>query len=272
MDYYNTLGVNRSATDDEIKRAYRKKAMEHHPDKGGDEKIFQNINEAYETLKDPQKKQMYDTYGSAGPQQNSFEFRAGDFGGGFEDIFSQMFGGGFQQRRPRGNRQMDVALDLTLEDVLRGKSIAIEVQLHSGRTKAVTVNIPAGVEHGQKIRYAGMGDDTVPNYPPGDLYIHIRVRDHHRFSRQGDNILCEVAVNVLDLILGTKTNVTTLDGRQIEINIPQGTKCDTILSCKGEGLPNVRSRQRGSLYVKIKGQVPQNLTKKQMDKIRDARI
>jgi DnaJ-class molecular chaperone len=265
MDYYSTLGVNKNASQDEIKKAYKKMSMQHHPDRtGGDDSKFKEINEAYQTLNDPQKKQMYDQFGTADPRQRQynsqnfeFNFNGSPFSGGMDDIFEQMFGGGSPfGNRQRSNRPIQVAVDVTLEDVLNGKTIGMEIALPTGRTKVVTVDVPSGVEHGQTIRYRGMGEQNNPNLPAGDLLIQIRVRNHPSFQRFGDNILCETKVSAWDLMLGSKTLVKTLDGKNIEINIPAGTQPDTVLSCKGEGLPNMRNKVRGNLQIKIKAEIP----------------
>ena len=262
MDYYSTLGINRNASQDDIKKAYKKMSMQHHPDRtGGDDSKFKEINEAYQTLNDPQKKQMYDQFGTADPRQH--QYRSGDFEfnfngspfGGMDDIFESFFGGSFGQRQ-RGNRPIQVAVDVTLEDVLKGKTIGMEIALPTGRTKVVTVDIPVGVEHGQQIRYRGMGEQNNPNLPPGDLIVQVRIRNHQSFQRFGDNILCETKVSVWDLMLGSKTIIRTLEGKNIEINIPAGTQPDTVLSCKSEGLPNMRTKIRGNLQIRIKAEIP----------------
>jgi curved DNA-binding protein len=276
MDYYSTLGIGRNASQEEIKKAYKKQSMAHHPDRtGGEDAKFKQINEAYQTLSNTQKKQMYDQYGTTDPNQG-FNFRSSDFGGGspfgqrggFDDIFSQMFGGG--ARRPQNN-PINVAIDIVLEDVLNGKSLNIEIGLSDGNTKVVTVNIPPGVDEGQQIRFRGMGDNIHSGLPSGDLFVHIRIRNHQRFERRGDNILCNVTVDVLDLVIGTKTTVYTLNGKSLEINIPPGTQPDTILSCKGEGLPNIRTKQVGNLLIKVKGKTPKTLTPEDIKTIKDVR-
>ena len=265
MDYYSTLGIDRSASKDEIRKAYKKMSMQHHPDRtGGDDSKFKEINEAYQTLNDPQKKQMYDQFGTTDPRQQ--QYRSGDFEfnfngspfGGVDDIFEQFFGGGspFGNRRRPVNRPINVAVDVTLEDVLNGKTIGMEIALPTGKTKVVTVDIPAGVEHGQTIRYRGMGEQSYPDVPPGDLNVQVRVRNHPTFQRFGDNILCETKVDAWDLMIGTKTKVGTLDNRSIEINVPAGTQPDTLLSCRGEGLPNINTKRRGNLQIRIKAAIP----------------
>lgn len=277
MDYYSTLGIGKNASQEEIKKAYKTQSMAHHPDRtGGDDSKFKEINEAYQTLSDTQKKQMYDQFGSTDPNQG-FNFRSGDFAGGnpfgqggFDDMFSQMFGMGGGRRRPQNN-PINVAIDITLEDVLNGKSLNIEIGMSNGRTKVVTVNIPPGVEEGQQIRFRGMGDNVHTALPPGDLFVHIRVRNHQRFVRHGDNIQCNVNVDVLDLVIGTKATVNTLTGKSLEINIPPGTQPDTVLSCKGEGLPNVRTKQIGNLLIKVKGKTPKTLTPEEIKILQDVR-
>ena len=278
MDYYSTLGINKNASQEEIKKAYKKQSMAHHPDRtGGDDSKFTEINEAYQTLNDPKKKQMYDQFGTADPRQH--QYRSGDFEfnfngspfGGMDDIFDQMFGGGgspFGRQRRASNRPINVAVDITLEDVLQGKTIGMEIQLPTGRTKVVTVDIPQGVEHGQTIRYRGIGEQNIPNIPAGDLNVQIRIRNHPRYQRYGDNILCEAKVNAWDLMLGGKTVIQTLDNKNIEINIPSGTQPDTVLSCKGEGLPNMSTKLRGNLQIKIKADIPR-YNEEQRNKLRN---
>ena len=276
-DYYDTLGIDKNASENDIKKAFKKLAAKYHPDAGGDETKFKEINEAYQTLNDPQKKQMYDQFGTADPRQHQyrsgdfeFNFNGSPFGGGMDDIFEQFFGGGspFGNRRRAVNRPINVAVDVTLEDVLTGKTIGMEIALPTGRTKVVTVDIPAGVEHGQNIRYRGMGEQNIPNVPPGDLNVQIRVRNHPTFQRFGDNILCETKVDAWDLMLGTKAKISTLDNRSIEINIPAGTQPETLLSCKGEGLPNINSKIRGNLQIRIKATVTR-YNNEQIERIRN---
>jgi len=278
MDYYEQLGVKRNATQDEIKQAYRKLAMKHHPDRGGDQIRFQHINEAYDALKDPDTRAKYDAYGERGAGfGNANQYRSGPGGyefhwdsagspfSGMDDLF-QYFG--FRGNNSRAkNRPINIPLDITLEDVLEGKNISFELQLPSGRTKLITVDVPPGIQDGQQIRYEGMGDDSHRGLKIGDVIITVRIRNHPIFERHGDNILCEATVGVIDLILGGQTVVQTLSGKNLTINVPAGTQPDTVLSCKGEGLPNLRTKIRGNLLVKIKGIVPRNLSQAQKDKL-----
>jgi curved DNA-binding protein len=264
-DYYNVLGIKKSASAEEIKKAYRSMAMKHHPDRGGDEAKFKQINEAYEVLSNPEKKQMFDmgvdpnAQGSGGFNQGPFEFHFGS--GNFEDIFQHFnfgFGGG---RRPQRNRTFNINVEISLEEVLTGKEINAELNVPGGSARTININVPSGIENGQQIRYQGLGDTSIPNAPPGDLIVNVQVRPHPTFRREGTNLIIEKRITVWEAILGTKTQIVTLDGKNLEINIPAGTQPDTILSCRGEGLPNMRSRVRGNLLIKIVVEIPKNLSK-----------
>ena len=271
QDYYETLGVERNASPAEIKAAYRKLAMQYHPDRGGDEIKFMHIREAYDCLSNPETRSNYDYKGPKGDQFRNgfqgFDFRWSGAGSAFdemEDLFRGM-GFGNRNRAPRQNHSTNIAFDVFLEDVMTGKDVAVELQMTNGQTKLVTINIPKGVESGQQIRYQGMGEDLHPGFRPGDLIVTIRVRNHPVFERHGDNILCESKINVFDLMLGCKTNIKTLTGKNLEINIPAGTQPDTVLSCKSEGLPNIRTKRNGDLLIRIKAQVPKELTQDQLE-------
>ena len=277
MDYYSTLGVARNATTDEIKKAYRSMAMKYHPDRGGDEKKFKEIEEAYRTLSDPQKKQMFDMgmdpnnqhRGGGFHGQGPFEFHFGGAPPGMEDIFNH-FGFGFSSRPQRRNKSINVNVQLTLEEIFTGKDITAEVGLSNGQKKVVNISIPAGIEAGQQIRYQGMGDHSITSMPPGDLIVNIDVIRHPRFRREGNNLMHDVRITAWDAMLGTSISLTNLDNKQLNISVPRGTQPDTVLSCRGEGLPDVRnSRLRGDLLIKIKIDIPKNLTDEQISKIKE---
>lgn len=274
MDYYSTLGINRNASQEEIKKAYRKMAMQHHPDRGGDEKKFKQISEAYEILSDPQKKQMVDMgvdprnqqQGGGFSQSGPFEFHFGTHN--FEDIFGGFGFGGFNHRHAQRNRTISLVVDLTLEDVLHGKNLDAEVSIPGGRKKIINIAIPAGIEEGQQIRYQGMGDNSIPNIPAGDLIVNIRVIPHPTYRREGDNIVLEKFISVWDALLGTKIDISTLDHKSLEITVPAGSQPETVLSCRNEGLPNMRTKIRGNLLVKIKIKIPKITDSNQIDVIR----
>lgn len=276
MDYYSALGLHRGASEDEIKKAYRSMAMKYHPDRGGDERKFKEIEEAYRFLSDPEKKNIIDMGGDPNAQsrtgsggfysQGPFEFHFSS--GNFEDIFGQ-FGFGFQnQRNTRKNKSFNINVEITLEEVLLGKEINAEIGIPNGKNKIVNITIPPGIENGQQIRYQGMGDDTFKDSRPGDLLVNIIIRPHKSFRREGDNIICEKIISVWDALLGMNLQIETLENRKIDIIIPPGTQPDTVLGCKGEGLPNIRTKIKGSLLIKIKIDIPKMISDNQKELIK----
>ena len=265
MDYYQTLGVKRGASDDEIKKAYRSMAMKHHPDRGGDEKTFKEVEEAYRTLSDPEKRQMFDMGVDPNRQQGNYRHQGNPFefhfnSANMDDIFE---GFGFGGRRQPRNKTYNINVTITLEDVLHGKNLSAEVGLPGGKKKIVNIEIPPGIQHGQQIRYSGMGDNSISNARPGDLIVNILISKHRHFKREGDNLILDKPISVWDALLGTKLDIETLDRKKLSINVPQGTQPDTVLSCRGEGLPNMRSKAKGNLYLRIKVSVPKELTEQQ---------
>jgi DnaJ-class molecular chaperone len=265
MDYYATLGLHRNASDAEIKKAYRSLAMKHHPDRGGDEKRFKDISQAYDFLSNPEKKQIIDLGGDPNAQSggggfnhNPFEFHFNT--GNFGDVFGNF---GFGRQPQRRNRSLNINVEITLEDVLTGKDFTAEVSI-PGKNKMINIQIPPGIENGQQIRYEGMGDDSIPGLRPGDLLVNVIVREHHRYKREGTSLVIDQEVNVWDALLGSSIEIQTLDHKTLSINLPAGTQPDTVMSCKGEGLPNMRTRQRGNLLIRIKVTVPKNLNPEQI--------
>ena len=274
MDYYSTLGVGKNASQDEIKSAYRKMAMKHHPDRGGDEATFKKISEAYDTLSDPQKKEIVDLGGDPNQQrsrggfnQGPFEFHFNTGHPGMDDIFGQF---GFGSRPVHKNKTLNITVDITLLDVLTGKELNAEISIPgTGKRKMINISIPAGIEQGQQIRYEGMGDDSIRDLRPGDLIVNVGIMQHPKFRREHTNLILEHAISAWDAMLGTHTNVETLDGKMLTLTIPPGTNQGTILSCRGEGLPVMRTRNRGNLLVSIKVDIPKNLSQLQIEKIKE---
>ena len=263
MDLYKTLGVNRNASESEIKKAYKKQAMKHHPDKGGDSAQFQKLNEAYDTLKDPQKKSYYDRFGST-PNANqgghrSYEFRTDDFPQDIGDVFNQFFGGGSpfgrRQQQPRKNRDIIIEAQIELEDVLKGKELVASYRLTNGREQSVNLSLPKGVANNSTIKFPSLGDDLQKHLPRGDLLVRVKIRPHAKYSRDGVNLHCIERVNVFDLMLGTKHTITTLEGRNLAISIPKGTQPGTVLSISEQGLPT-RGGRRGNIYLTIQADIP----------------
>lgn len=273
MDYYNTLGVKRGASDDDIKKAYRKMAMKYHPDRGGDEKKFKEVEEAYRTLSDPEKRQMLDMGIDPNKQQGGFRQQGSPFefhfnSGNMDDIFESFGFGGFSNRRQQRNKSFNINVQIDLEDVLLGKQINAEVSVPGGKKKIVNIEIPPGIQHGQQIRYSEMGDNSIPNIRPGDLLVNVIIRNHRTFRREGDALVLDKTVSVWDAMLGSRLEIDTLDGKKLSINIPAGIQPDTVMSCRGEGLPNMRSKVRGPLLIKIRVEIPKNLNMQQIEAIK----
>jgi DnaJ-class molecular chaperone len=266
MDYYAILGLKRNASDAEIKKAYRSLAMKHHPDRGGDEKQFKEISQAYDFLSDPEKKQIIDLGGDPNAQpggfnQGPFEFHFNT--GNINDMFGNFGFGGFGRQPQRRNQSLSVNVEISLEDVLNGKDFTAEVSI-PGRAKMINIQIPPGIEHGQQIRYEGMGDHSITNLKPGDLLVNVFVKEHGVFKREHSSLIIEKTLDVWDAVLGTDLEILTLDKKTLTITVPPGTQPDTVLSCRGEGLPNMRTRQRGNLLIKIKVVVPRLLNSDQI--------
>jgi curved DNA-binding protein len=273
MNYYNTLGLNKNASKDDIKTAYRKMAMKHHPDRGGDEKKFKEIEEAYRTLSDPDKRRMIDMGmdpNSAGGNQGTynqgpFEFHFG--AGNFHDVFNT-FGFGGRQQQVRRNKSLSIIVVITLLEALNGKDVSAEISAPNGSKKLVNIRIPAGVEDGQQIKYKGIGDQSIVELPPGDLIVNIKVNPHPIFKRDGDMLMYDKTIPVWDAILGSSFTLETLDKKKLNINIPPGTQPDTILSCKGEGMISIRTGQRGNLLIKIHIDIPRKLNETEINMVR----
>lgn len=350
QDYYEVLGVDKNASDDEIKKAFRKAAVKHHPDKGGDEAKFKEINEAYEVLKDKDKRQRYDQFGHAGVGNdgggfsgNPFEGFSGfggfggqnvhfDFGGGdFGDIFSSFFGGGREASREKRGRDVEVQLDLEFTEAIFGVEKKIEIEIEdtcnhcqgsgaepghghatcptckgagqinqpirtlfgvinqtqtcpachgSGKvpekncsvcggkgtkigSKVIKIKIPAGISDGSTIRLRGRGE-AIAGGEFGDLYVHINVKSHKKFTREGNIILSREEISMVDAALGTVIDVETVDG-MIQMKIPAGTQSGDDFKLSGHGVPSPNSDRRGPHIVNIVVKTPTRLSKKQKD-------
>lgn len=271
-DHYQTLGVNRDANPDEIKRAFRRLASQHHPDKGGDTQKFQEIQGAYDTLSDPEKRSRYD---NPQPQHGGFHFGGGGGGmpPGFEDIFSQMFGGGqpfgFHPRQPQRNRTMNLQATITLEEAFHGKVLMAQIGLPSGREQMLEVKIPPGIREGTVLRLAEMGDDTYSNLSRGDIHLSVNIQPHHIYQRQGDDLVRTLSINCFEAILGKHVKFETLDNKTLEVNVHSGTQDGQILAVQGYGMPNMSdARMRGRLLLEINVTIPTNLTEAQKDLVR----
>lgn len=273
-DYYSILGINKTASQDEIKRAYRRLASQHHPDKGGDTKKFQEVEEAYRTLGDPEKRQQYDNPAPQGFQQ---------FGGmppGFEDIMSQMFGGGGggfgdifgrpRHHQPLRNSTLNIQTTITLEEAFQGKDLIATLGLPSGREQVIEVKIPAGVQDGTVLRLSRMGDDTIPNLPRGDIHLTVNVSSHQTFQRQGDDLVLELDVHCIDAILGKTFFIDTIDKKTLELSLKAGTQHGQIMAANGYGMPKMNdNRFRGRLLIVVNIKIPTTLTEAQKQLLKE---
>ena len=339
-DYYETLGVSRDADEKTLKSAFRKKAMKYHPDRNPNdaeaEAKFKELGEAYEALKDPQKRAAYDRFGHA-----AFENGGGGGGGGhpfgaggmsdiFEDIFGEMMGGG---RRSSGGRARGADLrynmEISLEEAFEGKTAEIEIpssvtcekctgsgakpgtspttcstcggvgQVRAsqgffsiqrtcptchGRGEVITdpcgacsgtgtteqektlsVNVPAGIEDGTRIRLAGEGEAGSRGGPQGDLYIFLSIRPHEFFQRDGADIYCRVPISMTTAALGGQFEVGTVDGGKTRVKVPEGTQNGKQFRLRSKGMPVMRSSQVGDMYIQVAIETPSNLSKRQRE-------
>ncbi len=344
-DYYEVLGVTKDATDDEIKRAYRKLAKKYHPDVTEEDKDvaeakFKEVSEAYEVLADQEKRKLYDQYGHAGlnGQFSNGGFSWDDFTHGddisdiFGDIFGGMFGGGRRSQRsknaPRSGESLRYDIEVELYDILKGKAVEVSVphsvtcadckgtggkdgnvetcpncggsgQVQSVRqtpfgsmvsvsdcptchgsgksfkercpkcrgsgrnntSTKISINIPAGVEEGSRIRVQGAGDAGYNGGPPGDLFVVIHIKDDKNFIRDGMNIWTEMTVSYPKLVLGGDEKVKTLDGETISLTIPPGTQVGGVLRVSGKGLPRLnQTTTRGNMFVRVRIDIPTKVT------------
>jgi len=266
-DYYEVLGVSKTADATELKKAYRKLAKQYHPDvnkDAGAEDKFKEINEAYEVLSDPQKKASYDRFGHNGPQ--------GGFGGGgfsFEDvmgqsgfgsIFEEMFGGGFRRdpNAPRKGDDYSQQYVLTLKEAFEGKEITVTGV--DGTSK--TIDVPAGVRNGMDLRLKGLGGPGHNGGPTGDLYIKILIQGEKDYERQGHDVFTKVDIDYIDFLSGAEVNFTMFNGEKVSFDLPPLSKPASTIRIKGKGFVVMNSNHRGDLYIQLNPKMPKKLSKK----------
>lgn len=328
-DYYDILGVSKNATQEEIQKAFRKKARDHHPDVNPDdpkaEERFKEINEAYQVLSDSEKRQKYDRFGKQWKQYQQAGGRAEDFDwsqwasgpvggqrggyttrrvspeefeqmfgggglGGFSDFFETLFGGmgggssagfGFgdfqrgqpgrqtRQRRTRTQpgRDLEHTVEISLREAFNGTSRIISKSDGS----RIEAKIPPGVHTGSKVRLSGQGQAGRMGGKEGDLYLKIKVRDHPRFERKGNDLKTTKPVDLYTLVLGGETKVSSLD-KTVKLDIPSGTKNNTTFRLSGLGMPDLNNPdKRGDLYVKVEAEIPENLSEKEVELFQELR-
>lgn len=291
-DYYNILGVDKTASKNEIKKKYRKLAMKYHPDhtKGDKaaEKKFKDVSEAYAVLSDDKKRKQYDTFGSADFQQQFSQediFKGFDFSNIFSEFgfgnggFSQgpnggmrfSFGGGSpfggrrkQRQAPVKGTDLEYELPLTLNDVMNGTSKTVSLR-HAGSDERISVKIPKGMVTGKRLRLSGKGEPSPYGGPPGDLFIKARVMDDAAFRVDGHDLHVEKKIKLSEAVLGSTVRISTIDKKTIDLTIPPGTNHKTNMRMSAHGLPRMNDKGRGDLYVHILVDMPKTLNKSQKE-------
>ena len=287
-DYYQTLGVPRTATADEIKKAFRKLARTHHPDAGGDEAKFKEINEAYEVLSDEKKRKIYDQYGTADANRIPHGWGGGagaDFSGfgSWAEILESIrngegafggvdfgfggfggFGGQPHTPRPRKGQDMNVTLKVTFDEAFRGTQKSVTVRI-PGKTEAekLQVKVPAGAIDGGRLRFRGKGAPGENGGAAGDLLITTKIDAHPYFTRDGADVLLDVPVNVAEAALGASVIVPTPEGAKVRVKVPAGTQHGTKLTLRGKGAPRVKGEGSGDLKLTITIAVPESMNEEQ---------
>jgi curved DNA-binding protein len=301
-DYYRILGLAKSASPEEIKKAYRQMALKYHPDRNkgdkGSEARFKDISEAYAVLSHPEKRNQYDQFGAEGFQTRYSQediFRNFDFssifrefgikgGGRNPNIFSQVFGGAAGSGRPhfrpgadpfdpsftgrqgahRGVKGKDIVyeLSLPLEEIAAATEKIISYDI-DGKQEKVSVKIPAGIAAGQKLRLSGKGQPGIYGGAPGDLYVQIRALDHPLFRREKDDLYHKKEIRFSEAVLGTEVEIPTLEGKILKLKVPPGTPSNSKFRFKGYGISHMKNPGQGDLFVEITIGVPKDLSKEQ---------
>jgi curved DNA-binding protein len=260
MDYYSILGVDRTATAEEIKLAFKKLAKQHHPDRGGDPEKFKSINQAYTALSNAQK---HSTNTSRTFNTNDFA----EFNTFFKDIFGSSAGFHHSQYAQPKNRNLQATVAVDLADIFQPQRRTLH--LKTGRSeKVVEVDIPAGINNGATIRYTGYGQDVLTNAPPGDLVVTIHIKENPLFERVAADLHSTITVDAIDAMLGASKEFVNIDGAKLTVQIPAGIQPGQSLRVAGRGLPRTNNDQRGNLLLKVQIAIAQNLTEDQKNLLR----
>jgi len=274
--HYETLGLTESATQDEIKRAYRSLASKNHPDKGGDTAKFQEIQAAYAAIETPEKRAQYDAERQGMGQRYQFN----DFGNSHSDMdindilrnFGFSFGDSFMRQRheppPRRNKDLRINLPVHLVDSLDTSKRVVSIKTTRGEEQTVEIEVPRGVHNNTIIKYPGLGDNFFTSLPRGDLHVHFHLLSDPRFEVSGYDLVAALDINCLDAIIGCEQEFTTLDNKTFSITIPAGTQMGTKFKVPAQGLYSAQQQQRGNLYLIANIFVPTNLNQEQLDIVR----
>ena len=300
---YDVLGVKRDATQDDIKKAFRKLAAKYHPDAGGDEEKFKELSEAYTTLSDEKKRKEYDQllmfggipgadFGGSGGPRRTYSYTTNVGGGDWSDIFSSMANGdgafgGFdfssifggaggaraQQTKPTKGGDLTMTVDVTADEAFRGATRKVTYRVPStGEEQSLTVKVPAGAVDGGKLRYRNRGEYGINGGPRGDLVITTRVAEHPLFKRDGADVRMDLPISMYEAALGATVNVPTPDGTEVRLKVPAGTQDGKTFRFRDLGAPNVKRKDtRGALYVTVRVKVPTMLSKKERDALESLR-
>jgi DnaJ-class molecular chaperone len=282
MNHYETLGVDKSASDDQIKKAYRRLASTNHPDKGGDTATFQNIKLAYETLSDSNKRHQYDAELSGGGARH-FRFTTNDMGGGgsvpddMMDMLHKQFGFSFgrgndpfaqyrqaQANRAPANQDIKIMIPLEMIDTLQEQTKTINITLPGNMKENIDIKIPRGVSNGTTIRYPGLGGHNVQNAPRADLYVQFHVKPHPEFEQAGIDLVSTIVISCVDAMVGSEQEVTGIDGKVFKLTIPPGTQFGAKFGIPDQGLYSTDHPGRGRLIVNIAIYIPKSLTEEQI--------
>ncbi len=279
-DYYEVLGVKKSASKEEIKKVYRKLARRYHPDlnpgnKEAEEK-FKETQEAYSVLSNDEKRRAYDAFGSAEPQHGAgtgrttwrwqegspegFQFNFGDLSG-FEDVLGDIFGAREGTRGRGSGRNVEYQIEIDFETAIKGGTRDINITRDVGGkplTERISVRIPAGVDNGSRIRVPGKGGEARKGGSAGDLYLMVKVRPHPIFQREQSDIYFELPITIYEAALGARISVPTVDGTAI-VTVPPGVQGGTRLRLRGKGVPHLKNEGRGDQYVTVKIVMPEEM-------------